>query len=83
MRSLLNVREHLLNELYFPDPYINQKRKENEYFLQNFNERLRELDTITDNRKKWEKLIEGVLVGNFFDWGATAVTQVLVFVYVD
>ena len=34
VRSLLNVREHLLNELYFPDPYINMKRRENEYFLQ-------------------------------------------------
>ena len=35
VRSLLNMREHLLNELDFPDPYINIKRRENEHFLAN------------------------------------------------
>jgi len=48
VRSLLNIREHLLNELYFPDPYINQKRKENDYFLQKLPQRLTDLDAIAD-----------------------------------
>jgi len=77
VRSLLNVREHLLNELYFPDPYINMKRRENEYFLQHLPTRLATIDSIQDQRKRWETLITGVLIGNFFDWGAKEVTQLI------
>ena len=47
---------------------------ENEAALQNFVERLNMLDTLS-----WEErqlnLIEGVLSGNMFDWGAKEVTK--------
>jgi len=37
--------------------------------------RLATIDSIQDQRKRWETLITGVLIGNFFDWGAKEVTQ--------
>jgi len=77
VRSLLNMREHLLNELDFPDPYINIKRRENEHFLANLRGRLEAIDTIPAGPQRWEAVITGVLVGNFIDWGAKAVTALI------
>jgi len=69
------MREDLLNELGFPDPYINQKKRENEFFLGHLAERFDEIDKISDSQSRWEEVIKGVLAGNVFDWGAKAVTD--------
>lgn len=45
--------------------------------LKEFEDRINELDEIGDFDKKWEEIIEGVLAGNVFDWGAKAVTDIL------
>ncbi|XP_062521302.1 4'-phosphopantetheine phosphatase-like isoform X2 [Corticium candelabrum] len=76
VRSLLNARQQCLVECGFPDPYAMIKKVENEAALQNFVERLNMLDTLS-----WEErqlnLIEGVLSGNMFDWGAKEVTKLM------
>ena len=76
VRKLLNMREDLLNELLFPDPYIHIKKKENEFFLPLLAKRIEEIDSITDHKKQWEECFRGILGGNMFDWGAKAVTDI-------
>ena len=76
VRKLLNMREDLLNELAFPDPYINIKKKENEFFLQFLADRVKMIDSIEDHKKRWEECFRGILGGNMFDWGAKAVTDI-------
>lgn len=76
VRSLLDMREHCLNEFDFPDPYFQQKRLENEVALGRLRERLDQLDSL-DWRKRQEALVEGLLAGNVFDWGAKEVALLL------
>ena len=76
VRKLLNMREDLLNELAFPDPYINIKKKENEFFLQFLPDRVKMIDSLKDHKKLWEECFRGILGGNMFDWGAKAVTDI-------
>ena len=71
------MREDLLNELGFPDPYIKMKQRENEHSLIHLPDRLNKIDQIQDPKLKWTALIRGVLAGNVFDWGAKAVTDML------
>lgn len=71
------MREDLLNELGFPDPYIKMKQRENEDSLIHLPDRLNQIDQIHDPKHKWTELICGVLAGNVFDWGAKAVTDML------
>ncbi|XP_036855656.2 4'-phosphopantetheine phosphatase isoform X2 [Manis javanica] len=76
VRSLLDTREHCLNEFNFPDPYSKVKQKENGVALRCFQRVTRCLDTLG-----WEErqlaLVRGLLAGNVFDWGAKAVSDVL------
>ncbi|XP_020027043.1 4'-phosphopantetheine phosphatase isoform X1 [Castor canadensis] len=76
VRSLLDTREHCLNEFNFPDPYSKVKQKENGLALKCFQNVTRSLDSLG-----WEErqlaLVKGLLAGNVFDWGAKAVSDVL------
>ncbi|XP_010626080.1 4'-phosphopantetheine phosphatase isoform X3 [Fukomys damarensis] len=76
VRSLLDTREHCLNEFSFPDPYSKVKQKENGIALRCFQCVVRALDALG-----WEErqlaLAKGLLAGNVFDWGAKAVSDVL------
>ncbi|XP_007979100.2 4'-phosphopantetheine phosphatase isoform X2 [Chlorocebus sabaeus] len=76
VRSLLDTREHCLNEFNFPDPYSKVKQRENGVALRCFPGVVRSLDTLG-----WEErqlaLVKGLLAGNVFDWGAKAVSDVL------
>ncbi|XP_050435430.1 4'-phosphopantetheine phosphatase isoform X2 [Adelges cooleyi] len=69
VRGLLDTINHCLKEFDFPDPYLTQKRTENEEALSCLQERLTELDTLNVKNRQVE-LIMGVLAGNTFDWGA-------------
>ncbi|XP_036316873.1 4'-phosphopantetheine phosphatase isoform X2 [Pipistrellus kuhlii] len=76
VRSLLDTREHCLNEFNFPDPYSQVKQKENGVALRCFRQVVQALDALA-----WEErqlaLVRGLLAGNVFDWGAKAVSDVL------
>ncbi|PNI31405.1 PANK4 isoform 4, partial [Pan troglodytes] len=76
VRSLLDTREHCLNEFNFPDPYSKVKQRENGVALRCFPGVVRSLDALG-----WEErqlaLVKGLLAGNVFDWGAKAVSDVL------
>ncbi|XP_068686158.1 4'-phosphopantetheine phosphatase-like isoform X1 [Montipora capricornis] len=76
VRSLLDAREQYLNEFNFPDPYAEVKQQENEAALLLLSNRLKELDALP-----WEQrqlaLIEGILAGNVFDWGAREVAKLM------
>lgn len=76
VRSLLDMREHCLLEFDFPDPYLQQKRVENEAALQLLQGRLSQLDAL-GWRERQEALVEGLLAGNVFDWGAKEVARLL------
>uniref|UniRef100_A0A8I5TMU4 4'-phosphopantetheine phosphatase n=1 Tax=Pongo abelii TaxID=9601 RepID=A0A8I5TMU4_PONAB len=71
VRSLLDTREHCLNEFNFPDPYSKVKQRENGVALRCFPGVVRSLDALG-----WEErqlaLVKGLLAGNVFDWGAKA-----------
>ncbi|XP_075881225.1 4'-phosphopantetheine phosphatase isoform X2 [Nelusetta ayraudi] len=76
VRSLLDTREHCLNEFNFPDPYSKIKQRENDMALKYYQKVVKSLDNL-----RWEErqfaLVRGVLAGNVFDWGAKAVSDVL------
>ena len=76
VRSLLDTREHCLEEFHFVDPYAQQKRDENEQALGLLRAQLASLDTMG-----WEArqlcLVEGMLAGNVFDWGAKEVATLM------
>ncbi|KAM8790268.1 4'-phosphopantetheine phosphatase isoform 2-T2 [Rhynchonycteris naso] len=76
VRSLLDTREHCLNEFNFPDPYSQVKQKENGMALRCYQRVVHALDALG-----WEErqlaLVRGLLAGNVFDWGAKAVSEVL------
>lgn len=82
VRILLELNEELLKKHGFKDIWKRQKEIENSGALKILHKRLKEVDNIDDshfgvNRKKWEELFRGVLAGNIFDSGATAVQDLL------
>lgn len=82
VRILLELNEELLKKHGFKDVWKSQKEVENSGALEILHKRLKEVDNIDDsyhgvNRKKWEELFRGVLAGNIFDSGATAVQDLL------
>ncbi|XP_073826676.1 4'-phosphopantetheine phosphatase [Musca autumnalis] len=77
IRELLELIDKHLRLYGFPDPWLEQKKSENEVALGLFAERIHEIDSITDSRKRWIELVKGVLAGNMFDWGAAAVTNII------
>lgn len=48
-----------------------------EIFYVLFLQRLKEIDRITDVRVRWEKIFFGLFAGNVFDYGATAVQEII------
>ena len=71
------MREDLLVELGFPDPYITLKKRENEHFLGQLSDRFAIVDSLKDFDDAMENVVRGLLAGNVFDWGAKAVTDIL------
>ncbi|CAH1781675.1 unnamed protein product [Owenia fusiformis] len=76
VRSLLDTREQCMEEFNFSDPFSEQKQKENEHALKQLKEYLDTLDKMDlDNRNL--SLIEGLLAGNVFDWGAKEIADIM------
>uniref|UniRef100_A0A8C5D0B1 4'-phosphopantetheine phosphatase n=1 Tax=Gouania willdenowi TaxID=441366 RepID=A0A8C5D0B1_GOUWI len=76
VRSLLDTREHCLNEFNFPDPYSKIKQRENDMALKHYQRTVESLDALSWEDRQFA-LVSGVLAGNVFDWGAKAVSDVL------
>ncbi len=72
VRSLLDLREHLMSEFKFVDVYLNEKREENKLGLDLLAVRLEELNKVLDPKEKWYHLLKGLLAGNVYDYGAQA-----------
>lgn len=64
----------LITDLTCEYSYLQVKQKENEAALLNLSQRLDALDKLTGDQKQIE-LIEGILAGNVFDWGAREVVK--------
>lgn len=77
IRELLELNDKHLRLYGFADPWLDQKKSENEAALALFAQRLQEIDDIVDTRQRWIELVKGVLAGNMFDWGAQAVTNII------
>uniref|UniRef100_A0A8C9VWL5 4'-phosphopantetheine phosphatase n=1 Tax=Scleropages formosus TaxID=113540 RepID=A0A8C9VWL5_SCLFO len=69
VRSLLDTREHCLNEFNFPDPYSKVKQKENDVALKYFQKVVMSLEKLSWEQRQFA-LVKGLLAGNVFDWGA-------------
>lgn len=76
VRVLLDTIEHCMKEFDFPDPYLHQKKKENEEALRHLKDRIIALEKL-DGTDKVKALVMGVLSGNMFDWGAQAVATLM------
>ncbi|XP_010880001.1 4'-phosphopantetheine phosphatase isoform X2 [Esox lucius] len=76
VRSLLDTREHCLNEFNFPDPYSKIKQRENDIALKYFQKAIKSLEELSWEQRQFA-LVRGLLAGNVFDWGAKAVSDVL------
>uniref|UniRef100_A0A8C5SB57 4'-phosphopantetheine phosphatase n=1 Tax=Laticauda laticaudata TaxID=8630 RepID=A0A8C5SB57_LATLA len=76
VRSLLDTREHCLNEFNFPDPYSKIKQKENGIALRCYQGVIESLDSLGWEERQFA-LVKGLLAGNVFDWGAKAVSDVI------
>lgn len=76
VRSLLDTMEHCLRELDFPDPYLLQKKEENEAALEELSSRFAELDCMS-GAVLHEELVTSVLAGNMFDWGAAEAVKLM------
>ncbi|XP_056293118.1 4'-phosphopantetheine phosphatase isoform X2 [Pseudoliparis swirei] len=76
VRSLLDTREHCLNEFNFPDPYSKIKQQENDKALKYYMKAVKSLEVLSWEERQFA-LIRGVLAGNVFDWGAKAVSDLL------
>uniref|UniRef100_A0A8C8H2U1 4'-phosphopantetheine phosphatase n=1 Tax=Oncorhynchus tshawytscha TaxID=74940 RepID=A0A8C8H2U1_ONCTS len=74
VRSLLDTREHCLNEFNFPDPYSKIKQGENDLALKYFQKAVKSLGELSWEQRQFA-LVRGLLAGNVFDWGAKAVSD--------
>ena len=77
VRMLLELNEQLLKKHGFKDVWKVEKSLENSRALKVLKRRLEEIDKIDDFNRRWEELFRGVLAGNIFDSGATAVQEIL------
>uniref|UniRef100_A0A9J7Z9H3 4'-phosphopantetheine phosphatase n=1 Tax=Cyprinus carpio carpio TaxID=630221 RepID=A0A9J7Z9H3_CYPCA len=71
VRSLLDTREHCLNEFNFPDPYSKIKQKENDMALKYYLKVVKSVEELSWEQRQFN-LVKGLLAGNVFDWGAKA-----------
>ena len=69
IRSLLDMREQYLLAMSFSDPFLNIKQTEAEAAFQVLKDRLSFIDSVSGRAQQIE-LIEGLVAGNVFDWGA-------------
>ncbi|XP_024937354.1 pantothenate kinase 4 isoform X2 [Cephus cinctus] len=76
VRTLLDTIEHCMKEFDFPDPYLHQKKIENENALKHLPDRISALDKL-EGAEKIKALVLGVLSGNMFDWGAQEVVTLM------
>ncbi|XP_014217722.1 pantothenate kinase 4 [Copidosoma floridanum] len=76
VRTLLDTIEHCMKEFDFPDPYLHQKKRENEQAFKHLKSRLENIDNL-EGTAKLEELVRGVLAGNIFDWGAQEVAALM------
>lgn len=74
VRTLLDCREQFLDEFDFYDPYLHFKKEENAEAMSLLEGRLKKLSMLN-----WEdrqiNSIKGILGGNLFDWGSSAVVK--------
>lgn len=77
VRTLLELNEQLLHKYGLGDIWKREKQTENSAALRILHKRLKEIDRIESERKKWEELFRGVLAGNIFDSGANSVQVLL------
>jgi len=77
VRSLLNLKEQCLHEYVSLDPYKQIKEKENAIALEHLPLRLKKLDTLSPEQRLRD-IIDGILAGNMFDWGAKDVMDMLI-----
>ena len=76
VRSLLDVREHCLTEFDFQDPYLKQKRFENDQAMALLPDLLNRLESL-EWEERQRQLAVGFLAGNVFDWGAKEVALIM------
>ena len=75
VRTLLDCREQFLAEFDFYDPYLKFKQEENAAFLKLLPDHLKYLESLPWDERQ-ESLIKGILGGNIFDWGSSAVVKI-------
>ena len=75
VRTLLDCREQFLAEFDFYDPYIKFKQEENSATLAELPTRLEYIHSLPWEERQTE-LIRGILGGNIFDWGSSAVVKI-------
>ncbi|KAL3145762.1 hypothetical protein ABBQ38_015142 [Trebouxia sp. C0009 RCD-2024] len=71
LAELLGMREECLREFAFKDVYRPDKEREHAAALEVLPDLLHELDQMPP-RPRLTSLIQGILAGNIFDWGAKA-----------
>ncbi|KAH8867177.1 Pantothenate kinase 4 [Schistosoma japonicum] len=76
VRCLLSAQQHFLREYGFGDVFCLQKRCENRAALSALTDRLSELSKLSWPDRQLS-LIQGLLAGNMFDWGASEAVQFL------
>lgn len=54
-----------------------QKQQENEQALKLLSNRLETIDALSSEDDQWLNLVEGLLAGNVFDWGAKEVATLM------
>ncbi|XP_050497779.1 4'-phosphopantetheine phosphatase isoform X2 [Diabrotica virgifera virgifera] len=77
VRTLLEFNENNLRSKYFKDAWLVQKENESTNALSQFKSRIKQIDSIKDFHSRWFEIIQGVLAGNVFDWGAKIVIDIL------
>lgn len=80
VRSLLNLREQCLREMQFTDVFFGVKSNENEVALKQLPDLLQTLDVVIQaegEERLFDLLIDNVLGGNMFDWGANSTQEML------
>jgi type II pantothenate kinase len=74
VRSILELRQQCLREFHFTDIYAATKHAENGVALAALSARLRVVDALAPEQRP-RAVLEGLLAGNCFDWGAQAAAQ--------
>ncbi|CAG9825028.1 unnamed protein product [Phaedon cochleariae] len=77
VRTLLEFHEDNLRARNLKDAWLLQKETESAQALLEFRNRIDKIDSISKFEDKWLEIIQGVLAGNVFDWGAKAVIEII------